>query len=43
MRRSRFSEQQIIGILKEHEAGQSSTRGHHRQALLNRLTPAARR
>jgi len=25
MRRSRFSEQQIIGILKEHEAGQSAS------------------
>lgn len=24
MRRSKFSEQQIIGILKEHEAGQSA-------------------
>jgi hypothetical protein len=27
MRKSRFSEQQIIGILKEHQAGLSSSTG----------------
>jgi putative transposase len=33
MKRSRFSEEQIIGILKEHQAGLSATELCHRHGI----------